>query len=118
MKSANRSAAFGCGAFLASPTACGRPTSGSTATQSAGAPLFARHRFEFRRIGLDRIEAVASAPRLGDRALKHLLAARAPKLDLDAVFLREGLRERSRFRGLHRRIEGERAFLAGRLDQP
>src|SRR5262249_11521661 len=38
-KSANRSAAWGCGAFAATAIACGRPTSGSTTAQSIGPPF-------------------------------------------------------------------------------
>src|SRR5712691_13061405 len=38
-KSTNSSAACGCGAFLATASACGRPTSGSTAIQSIGPPF-------------------------------------------------------------------------------
>src|SRR5262245_53123925 len=39
-KSTNSIAAFGCGALLATDTACGRPTIGSTGVQSIGAPFF------------------------------------------------------------------------------
>src|SRR5581483_1521047 len=38
-KSANNSAACGCGAFFATATPCGRATTGSTGAQSIGPPL-------------------------------------------------------------------------------
>ena len=40
MKSANSSAAFGCGAWRATPMPCGRAITGSIAAQSTGAPRF------------------------------------------------------------------------------
>ena len=56
--------------------------------------LLARERLDLRRIGLDHVQAAAAAARFGQRALQHVLAQRPPELDLDAVFLLEGLRER------------------------
>jgi len=51
---------------------------------------FARERLDLGRVRLDHVHAAAAAARLGERALQHVLAERAPNLDLDAVFLLEG----------------------------
>ncbi len=51
---------------------------------------FARERLDLGRVGLDHVHAAAAAAGLGEGALQHVLAERAPDLDLDAVFLLEG----------------------------
>jgi hypothetical protein len=47
-----------------------------------------------RAVGLDHVGLEAVAARFRDRALRDLLAARAPQVHLDPVLLLERLRER------------------------
>ena len=74
--------------------------------------LFARQRFHLGRVGLHDIHRMAPPARLGDGALQHLFAQRAPELNLDPVFALERGRERAGFGGGHRGVEGERPLLA------
>jgi hypothetical protein len=74
-------------------------------------------RLERRRAGGDDVSrAAASAAFLHD-PLQHGAVAAAPDLHLDGVFLRERLDDRCHVLGHARGVEGERAFLAGALDQ-
>ena len=78
--------------------------------KSRGHPL-ARQRLQLGAVGLDDIDVVAARPRFVERALHHLVAQRAPKLDLDSVLLLERVRERHRLRSGERRIQRERPLL-------
>src|SRR5258707_8733708 len=52
------------------------------------------HRFQLRAVQLEGIDREAPGARLGERALQHLLARRAPDLEAHAVFLLEHLLDR------------------------
>ena len=80
--------------------------------------LFARERLDFGSVGFHHVHAAAAAARLGERTLQHILAERAPELDLDSIFLFECRGERARFGGRHRGVEGQRALLARPRRQP
>ena len=55
--------------------------------------LLAMQRFHLGRARLDRVDLEAPAARFDQRALQDALRARAPGLQLDAVFLLEARRE-------------------------
>jgi len=82
-----------------------------------GEELLARQLLEVGADGLDGIDLVAARARLGDRALRDLLAVRAPEVDLDAVLLLEGLRERPRLARRERGVEHHHAFAARGLGE-
>src|SRR5688500_2877173 len=82
-----------------------------------GHHALAPERLDLRRIGLDYVHQRTAAARLVDGALNDLLAAGPPELHLDAIFLLERTRQRSGFRRLHGRVEGDGAFLLRSGDQ-
>src|SRR5437016_13773102 len=61
------------------------------------------HRLQLRAVQLEGIDGEVPGARLGQRALQHLLAARAPELQLDAILLLES------FGDGHRVLEVERS---------
>src|SRR5438445_13630854 len=63
---------------------------------------FAIKRLHLRAVQLERIDSKSPGTRLGHGPLQHLLAARAPELQLDAILLLEGFGDR------HRVLEIER----------
>ena len=79
--------------------------------------LLAREHLHLGAVGLDHVDRVAPALRLGDDALHHLFREGAPELDLDAVFLLERLGERRRLGRRERRVEDEPALLLRLLDE-
>ena len=80
--------------------------------------LLARKRLHLGRTEMDQVHVVLPCGRLGERALQHLVGARAPDVDLDAVLRFEGLDQRRLVllgeSGVHR----ERAIFLRRRDDP
>ena len=80
--------------------------------------LLACERLDLGGIRFYRVHAAAAAARFGQRPLHHILAERAPELDLDAVLRLESLGERRGFARRDRGVERERALRARLRDQP
>ncbi len=80
--------------------------------------LLAVHRFHLRAVGLQDVAAEATGARLGHRALQHLLRARAPKLDLHAVFPLEDLDDRHRVLEIQGSVDDDFAFFPRPLENP
>jgi hypothetical protein len=73
-------------------------------------------RLHLRPVQLEAVDREAPGAMLGQRALQHLLAARAPQLDLDAVLLLERLDDRHRVLEVERGVD-DRALLLLRSGQ-
>ena len=80
--------------------------------------LFAMQRLQRRRAGVIGVGRTAAGAALVERALHDRLGAAAPDLDVDAVFLLEGVDDGRRVVRHQRSVVADRAFLLGALDQP
>src|SRR6266849_2818999 len=78
--------------------------------------LLAVHRFHLRAVGLQNVAGEAPGARLGDGALQHLLRARAPELNLHAVFPLEDLDDRHRVLEVQRSVDDDLAFFFPSLE--
>src|SRR3989454_7203738 len=76
------------------------------------------HRLQLRAVKLEGIDREAPGASLGQRALQHLLAARAPELQRDAVFLLEGLGDGHQVLEIERGVDQRLALLLRALENP